>query len=167
MISERYRDLNRQLHEACPTYGTTGVKHVSLISSAISKFSARSLLDYGCGKQTLLAEFPKLEYRAYDPAIPALAGEPEPADIVVCTDVMEHVEPEFVDSVLRHIGTLANRAVVFSISCEEGVRLLADGSNTHRSVHDAEWWVRKLFRIGAVEVHRADAKELVCVVAIC
>ena len=40
------------------------------------------------------------EIKEYDPAIPGKDSLPEPADIVVCSDVLEHIEPNYLLNVL-------------------------------------------------------------------
>lgn len=165
MISEEYRALNAGLHAVSARYGTTAEKHAETILSVIEETGAESVLDYGCGKMTLMPIVRHLvDYRPYDPAIQSVSAMPVSADVVVCTDVMEHVEPEFVDSVIRHIDGLTQKAAVFSISCIPGDRLLPDGSNTHRTVMPPKWWADKLACIGAVEIIHQDAAEVVCVV---
>jgi hypothetical protein len=59
-----------------------------------------SYLDHGSGKETLANALPQFTVRGYDPAIPDLDTHPEPHDLFICTDVLEHVEPEFVDMVI-------------------------------------------------------------------
>jgi hypothetical protein len=69
---------------------------------------------------------------------------PEPADLVVCRDVMEHVEGDCIDAVLVHIARLALRAAVFAIACHPAHQSLPDGRNTHCSIHPPEWWRERL-----------------------
>ena len=59
-----------------------------------------SHLDYVCGKQTLANALPQFTVHGYAPAIPGLDIHPEPHDLFICTDVLEHVESEFVDMVI-------------------------------------------------------------------
>jgi len=59
-----------------------------------------SHLDYSCGKETLANALPQFTVHGYDPAIPGLDIHPEPRDLFICTNVLEHVEPEFLDMVI-------------------------------------------------------------------
>ena len=59
-----------------------------------------SHLDYSCGKETLANAIPQFTVHGYESAIPGLDIHPEPHDLFICADVLEHVEPEFVGLVI-------------------------------------------------------------------
>lgn len=158
MITDAYRRLNRLAHED-PKYGRAARLHGALVQSVINRTKAKTLLDYGCGKQALRDVIQKVVYAGYDPALPGLDARPSTADVVYCGDVMEHVEPEFVEAVLADVVGLARKAAVFVISCAEGNRRLPDGSLAHRSVHPPEWWRAKLEPFGRLEEHRGIATQ--------
>jgi hypothetical protein len=82
--------------------------------------------------------------RNYDPGIPADSALPAPADLVVCTDVLEHIEPEHLDAVLAHIFRLAQRAVFLQIALFPAKKTLPDGRNAHLIVQPANWWLDKI-----------------------
>ena len=44
---------------------------------------------------------------------------PKPADILLCTDVLEHVEPEKTEEVLRHIKSLTLNVATSLIYCQQ------------------------------------------------
>jgi hypothetical protein len=67
-----------------------------------------------------------------------------PADVVVCNDVLEHVEPEHLDEVLKHMASLAKKAIVLTVATVPAVKTLADGRNAHLIVENARWWYTKL-----------------------
>lgn len=108
------------------------------------------ILDYGCGKGNLAAVLTEMSVRGYDPAVVEFAAEPQPADIVVCTDVLEHIEPDCVDAVLAHIASLTKSAALLAIACYPAIKKLADGRNAHLSVHPPRWWGRKLAKHMAI-----------------
>ena len=93
LITPEYRALNAELHARVPAYGTGGHKWASTIREIVQRTGAKSVLDYGCGKGTLRKVRRPIRVHEYDPAIPAKANLPASAGVVVCTDVMEHVEP--------------------------------------------------------------------------
>ena len=141
MISEEYRRQNELLHLADPSYGSgSGLKYAEFVKEAMRRTRSRTVLDYGCGKGSLkkvLGEF----VSNYDPAVPEWSCMPSPADMVVCTDVLEHVEPAHIDAVLAHIRSLSLNAAFFVVACREAKKALPDGRNAHLIVESPEWWI--------------------------
>lgn len=156
LISEDYRRLNAQKHLESQDYGAlAGHIGPSLISMCANN-GFKSILDYGCGKGTLsrVLEGSQLTVAEYDPGIPGKDGEPEPADLVVCIDVMEHVEPEYIDNVLMHIASLSKVAAYFIIDNGPAKAVLSDGRNAHLTVESVEWWKERLlahFNLGVCD----------------
>lgn len=142
-ISENYRDLNSQLHAANKGFGTSGQKWATAVQFLHKKFKINSILDYGCGKQTLGAALPNLNIVGYDPAIPELSKKPTPADLVVCGDVLEHVEPEYIDMVIEDLDKLSNKITFIVLSTRAAKKILQDGRNAHLIIEKPEWWINK------------------------
>lgn len=159
MITDHYRDLNAQLHRERKDYGCYGHQCMPMVMVKCHELQTSHVLDYGCGKATLNQHMP-FHIDSYDPAIPKYAMDPEPADIVVCYDVMEHVEPDMVDSVLAHIATLTKQVALFQIDCREAKKQLPDGRNAHVSLHPPAWWKDRLDQhfevLAAVPVNEQD-----------
>ena len=88
----------------------------------------------------MLALAPDLIIAEYDPAIPGKDAEPEPQDIVVCINVLEHAEPDCLADVLSHIQALSLGGVLFIIDTVPAQKTLADGRNAHLIVEDLDWW---------------------------
>ncbi|MFN9123208.1 MAG: methyltransferase domain-containing protein [bacterium] len=143
-ISENYRDLNRQLHAENNAFGTSGRKWAVAVEFLHARFKISSVLDYGCGKQTLSSALPALNIAGYDPAIPELSAKPASADLVVCGDVLEHIEPEYLDKVIEDLDDLSKKIAFIVVSTREAAKTLQDGRNAHLIVKPADWWVRKL-----------------------
>lgn len=140
MITDEWREQNAQLHARNETYGSkAGQKHNKTIRALMQRFDATTVLDYGCGKGSVRSGLGECVSN-YDPAIPEWSAMPEPADLVVCLDVLEHVEPQFVGNVLDHIRELARKAAWFVVACRKANEHVPDGRNTHASVHPPEWW---------------------------
>lgn len=158
LISDEYRELNRIEH-LDPNYGIAAASQGPLVQKIIRRARAKTLLDYGCGKQSLRKVIRGVQYRAYDPAIPGLDEMPEPADVVYCGDVMEHVEPEYTDAVIEHVVGLAHKAAIFVICCEHGRRILGDGKPAHRNVHPPEYWRKKLLKYGRLDEYPGTSKK--------
>lgn len=146
-ISDSYRDLNAELHASSRKYGSHGHRWAGRVSSFLEE--GYSVLDYGCGKG-MLRQVCGTSICEYDPAIPGKDSEPEAADLVVCTDVLEHIEPEKLDNVLEHLASLTRRRLLFNIATKPAKNhLLPDGRNPHLIVRDAEWWratIERYFR---------------------
>jgi 2-polyprenyl-3-methyl-5-hydroxy-6-metoxy-1,4-benzoquinol methylase len=142
-ISEEYRLLNTKLHQTNEHYGRTGHNFASHVAKLRNLAHAQSVLDYGCGKGTL-AEAVSFEVREYDPAIVGKDKDPQPADLVVCTDVLEHIEPEYLDAVLAHLASLTRLASFFVVHTGLAQKELADGRNAHLIIENSEWWHRKI-----------------------
>jgi 2-polyprenyl-3-methyl-5-hydroxy-6-metoxy-1,4-benzoquinol methylase len=148
IITESYKELNRQLHETNPNYGVSGSKWRDFARN-LSDWGRKPILDYGCGKQTLAKSLgPAYHVTGYDPCIPGLDTTPEPHPIVICGDVMEHVEPEYIEPVLKQIRELTKEKAFFVIALGPSQKTLADGRNSHISQHDADWWRGKLIDAG-------------------
>ena len=135
--------MNENLHNSNRNYGTSGHLYADEILKLCKRANTSDVLDYGCGKNTLANTLPFI-IKKYDPAIRAFHEEPEPADIVVCTDVMEHIEPSLNDNVLIHIKSKCKRLVYFSISTEKAAKHLEDGKNAHINLMNSIQWFNKI-----------------------
>lgn len=143
-ISEEYRNLNAELHKSNELYGTSGKKYANQVHALAMSMQTQDILDYGCGKSTLAANLP-FKIKQYDPAIKKYSALPEPADMVVCTDVLEHIEPEMLGDVLEHLKSLVKRKGFFIIATRPAQKTLSDGRNAHLIVEDARWWLNALW----------------------
>jgi 2-polyprenyl-3-methyl-5-hydroxy-6-metoxy-1,4-benzoquinol methylase len=143
VISSDYVAQNRELHDKNSSYGVSVMRHLDTIKKLYEKIEARSLLDYGCGKGLLAKnlDFPIWEY---DPAIVEKSANPRPADLVVCVDVLEHIEPEYLNSVLEDIRRCVKKVGYLVISTIPAKKFLPDGRNTHLIQENKDWWVNKL-----------------------
>lgn len=167
-ISDYMREQNKELH-ATASYGVSGGKYADEVLSmlfgisSVSKF--HTMLDYGCGrgylKKTLVETFGwKGTIYEYDPSIPEKAELPPSASLVVCTDVMEHVEEGKVDAVLKHIYDCSELMAYISISTRKASKNLPNGKNAHITLHPPSWWIDKVVKIGWERVyHRSYHKK--------
>lgn len=143
VITTDYRKLNENLHNSNKQYGTCGHLYADEVLKICKRLNSYDVLDYGCGKNTLANVLPFI-IKKYDPAIRAFHEEPESADIVICTDVMEHIEPELLDNVLKHIKSKCKKAVYFAIETTEAKKKLNDGRNAHINILKPIEWFTKL-----------------------
>jgi len=65
----------------------------------------------------------------------------------LCTDVMEHIPPDDIDTVLRNI-VLSCRHCYFQISCVPDVMGSLIGEQLHLTVQPYAWWLEKFRELG-------------------
>jgi hypothetical protein len=148
LISDEYRDQLLKMRDPShrPNWGNGGQRHVDTIISIIDTYRIKSLLDYGCGHGMILAKInerlgPKAPALAgYDPGIPERSALPAPAELLVSTDVLEHVEPDLIENVGRHMRQLALRYAYINVHTGPANAKLPDGRNAHLIQKPAEWW---------------------------
>jgi ubiquinone/menaquinone biosynthesis C-methylase UbiE len=144
IITDEYLKLNAGLHAATNDYGARSGRHVLRVMRLLARVRGRTVLDYGCGKGKLVEELRarNVPCQGFDPALPDLwPGPPMPADVVVCTDVLEHVEPDCIDAVLEDLRRCAKRGMLLNVALRpDKTKVLPDGSNPHRIVEPLEWW---------------------------
>ena len=127
-------------------WGKGGTKFLEPIATIARKLDNPTILDYGCGKGKLVEALNQIGYWTvgYDPCHPDWNQEPEPADLLVSTDVLEHIEPACLRDVLFHMEDLAGKAAFLVVSKVPAVKILPDGRNAHLIVEDTEWWLNTL-----------------------
>ena len=169
LISEEYKRLNSKLHSDSEEYGNRNnflCEHLPGSISIIHKlFKCNSVLDYGCGKglivrslQNKLAKH-KISIQGYDPCVRQYESLPSPADIVISTDVLEHIEPDKIDEVLDHISNLTSICCYLVIDLLPAVKSLPDGRNAHIMLETSGWWLNKLSEYFKAGVHLIVEKE--------
>lgn len=137
LITPEYQRLNTELHAKDDDWGRTHQFTVDMVERLVQRYDCETILDYGCGKGILPGA-------RYDPAIPAYAAPPEPADLVVCSAVLEHVEFMSLYPVLNDLERLTKRAVFITITTVPSSKTLGDGRNAHVSVYPVGWWITGL-----------------------
>jgi Methyltransferase domain len=148
LISEQYRKEQEALH-AKGNYGTASLQFGEVVSTLVNRLSALSVLDYGCGSmqnlRNVLRPDHEVSYEGYDPAVEEFSGEPDPADLVCCIDVLEHIEPELLDNVLDHLQRLSPKWAFMTVHTGPARKTLSDGRNAHLIQQPPCWWLPKFF----------------------
>ena len=146
LISDEYRTLLQNYRTKRADWGGTGRKYGEEVAAYAREMGCESILDYGCGNQSLKLTLPRyLRYAGYDPAIEEYSHFPEGEwDLICCIDVMEHVEEDCVDAVLERIHAAAEVGVYFLISLVAAKAVLPDGRNAHITLLEPEEWYEKL-----------------------
>ena len=150
LMSDEYRALMIKTHEMYPQWGNGGKRHYNPLVDLIRANKFETVLDFGCGVgligNTLLAQkvLKPEQLQMYDPGMPQYSAPPRPADLVICTDVLEHVEPEHLDGTLTFLRFLAGKMAYFNIGVTPAAKILPDGRNAHLIVQPPVWWEEKL-----------------------
>ena len=169
--SEDYYDLldsYKELHKEEGKFrGISLVPLVPTLFNIIKENNCKTLLDYGCGKaipyskkecksiglKKPVQELCNLDsFDLYDPAYPKYNKlSKKKYDIVVCTDVMEHIAEQDIDYVLKDILSHSKKTVFLNISCQPALKHFKEGKfkgqNVHVSVFNGHWWSDKVKNI--------------------
>jgi hypothetical protein len=170
-ITEDYQRQQRQMHESKKiNYGTTGEKYGEAVAEMIDLMEVDHLLDYGAGHNLSLRKTLKPErafkYQAYDPGVPELSDNPVPAQMVVCIDVLEHIEPECLDDVLDHLEELTQQVLFATVHTGPAGKVLPDGRNAHLIQQPSEWWLPKFierFHLKGFNARSHTGFEVLCI----
>jgi hypothetical protein len=150
LITESYRQLNQQLHESNPAYGVSGQKYAQIVRALMDQLGTSDVLDYGAGKCTLQRALGQ-PITNFDPCVPGLDTPPRrPFDIVACTDVLEHIEPDCVDAVLADLRRVTHKVCFMVIHTGPAKKFLADGRNAHLIQEGEDWWRPRIVAAGFV-----------------
>ena len=160
IVSEHYIDQLRKFHDRRPTkkaWGATGQRNFGqeVMHYLVKRPKYTTVLDFGAGQGTL-GEFvcenierrsrsAEVEWTNYDPGVRTYDRLPSGRfDLIVSSDVLEHVEPDMVDQTCAWIRDHAMKAIYVHIACDPAGLILPDGRNVHLSCHKLDWWVEKL-----------------------
>ena len=169
--SEDYYELinsYKKLHKEKGKF--QGISLIPLVPTLINitkENNCKTLLDYGCGKavpymkkkckelgiRRPIQELCNLDsFDLYDPAYPKYNKlYNKKYDIVICTDVMEHIAEQDIDYVLKDILSHSKKTVFLNISCQPALKHFKEGKfkgqNVHVSVFDGHWWSDKVKNI--------------------
>lgn len=147
LISDEYRAQQRQLHAERDDYGVASVKFAPLVTHMVNLHKISTLLDYGAGKGRLrdaLNPVSPVMVECYDPGIEEFSSEPDPAELVCCIDVLEHIEPDNLHDVLAHLASKTERFAFLTVHCGPAAKVLPDGRNAHLIQEPPEWWLPQL-----------------------
>jgi hypothetical protein len=164
--SEAWLDLHRQTHARQAVFGTHRHPYlrdtIRRLADAAATSERPSLLDYGCGKGVFLREMAESRLfrytRGYDPAVDAYKSRPaQTYDLVLCLDVLDQVEDEFVEPVISDVAQFAARFALFDVITVQTPAL------AHLNPRSAQTWqqiVSRHMRVADVTVYAASAQEL-------
>jgi hypothetical protein len=148
-------------------WGSTGAKYSGndVVTLLRERPYIRTVLDFGAGKGSLglfiRQHFPEIEWTNYDPGIPEYDTLPTKRfDLVISTDVLEHVEPDSLPNVLATLEGLTGKVLFSDIACFLTGKLFGEGpyigQDLHLIVEEPSWW-REQFK--AINLHEAEYKH--------
>lgn len=150
MISDNYKKILTEIHDTSPFGKRSKVpKH---LAEFINQVKPTSILDFGCGKgklvERLKEDYPDISITGYDPGnrnfSESLDGRR--ADMIISTDVLEHVEPEHIDLTLGYLSH-RSRYIYHLIALSPAKLILSDGRNAHLIQESPEWWRNKFLNL--------------------
>ncbi len=169
-------ELYRQVHEAgldqgagaAPVFAGGSLReHLGIVRRLARHTSAKTVLDYGCGKGLLyrardlplpdgtttpgVREYWNVEHiHLYDPGVEEFATRPAGQfDGVVSTDVLEHIPEEDIDWVLGECFGFARSFLYMNIASYPAKKILPNGWNAHVTIEPPEWWRARIERAAA------------------
>lgn len=158
-LKRNYGKLYQDHHDKYEKHfsGKLGSTQVNEIKQLVEWSQCDRILDYGSGKgfqyihDRVHEQWGGLLPHCYDPGVRQLAKKPEGQFAgVICTDVMEHIDPEDVDTILADIfASLYPTGPVFAyfhISTRPARKTFDDGENVHLTVQPPTWWDAQLNR---------------------
>lgn len=152
--SAEYLQHLKDKHAKEPQYGRGGRTQAGFIAQLMHDFKLTSIMDYGCGKGMLIdgaihslakdhGNQKRIEIFRYDPGMPQWDKLPTKGvkfELVTCTDVLEHIEPEHLLDVLFNINEYASNLVCLVIHTGMAYHALPDGRDGHLIQKPVEWW---------------------------
>lgn len=166
-VAEQERDKYAKMWQR-PEYrgNSPGLRHAAAFLARVEKPAEKTIIDLGCGTGRAARYFADYFKRVYGldicaaldegtgeriHFIQACLWEPFPSwmyemkfDWFYCTDVMEHIPPEYVGSTLDAIVDLNCAGGFFSIAHHEDDCGKLIGSKLHLTVESPEWWREKI-----------------------
>lgn len=151
LITEAYRQQQAQLHAENDSYGSASVAFAPVVAKVMNQYQVAELLDYGAGKLRLSSTISekrlvdhRFKYIPFEPSNPRFSETPEPAEMVACIDVLEHIEPDCLEAVLDDLLRVTKRIGLFTVSTVPAMKTLPDGRNAHLIVRPPQWWLSKI-----------------------
>ena len=151
MISKEYKKMLQREHRRA-SFGKRA-KMPRHLFDFIIHCDPQTILDCGCGKgkliETLKVQFSDKIITGYDPANAEFdySIDDKVYDLIYSSDVLEHVEPEFIDQTLAYLST-KSKYIYHLIALSPAKLILADGRNAHLIQETPEWWKQKFIDHG-------------------
>lgn len=160
--SEKYLEELKKLHSK-KTFGTAALLPQE-VKKIIEEKNIKSILDFGAGKgntsSTIREIFPAIELFTYDPVTFPISL-PDKVEFIYSSDVLEHIEPYFIDKTLRDLADRATRYQYHLIACHPAKKSLSDGRNAHLIIESPDWWKNKIESLNNWKIVYEEIKQYV------
>lgn len=159
MISNNLKKIYEEIHKTTP-FGKRA-KEPEYLKKFISDKNPKTILDFGCGKgnlvKTLQEKYKDIKIYGYDPANPEYDIKLPKVDLIISTDVLEHIEYTQIDETLNLLCSNSKHQYHL-ISCGPAKLILPDGRNAHLIQESPTWWKEK-FRSNGCNIIKEDYRE--------
>lgn len=150
-ITQGYQRLLREQRARQPTWGNAK-RHAAPVALELKLLGIESgtVLDFGAGTGAFKQVFEELTERRfevdnYEPGHLQWAElKPWLYDAVVCTHVLEHVEPPLLAETLDEIRTHAKALIYIEVPHGPATKILPDGRDAHLTQQPPPWWYELL-----------------------
>jgi hypothetical protein len=162
LVTPYYKDQLLKKHAKQP-WGGAGKSWIPLLEKHLDMARVETSLDFGCGrhtyKQAMTELHPHIQVTEYDPGVAGYDALPQGEfDLVVCTDVMEHVEKEYTAATLVALRDYTKRVILFNIETNQCSSTLPDGRNTHINLRHVDEWTLLLNAVFKTAEKRPEFK---------
>lgn len=159
MISDEYKKIYIDIHSKTK-FGKRS-KMPDFLGEFIKLTNPISVVDFGCGKGNLVTKLKEIyqdkSISGYDPANPEFDIALQNVDMIVSTDVLEHIEPNLIDATLKEIADNCTHTYHL-ISCAPAKLILPDGRNAHLIQETPDWWRKRFLDLGFI-IHKEHYVE--------
>ena len=153
MFSDEYLQKLKSLHgNPKKKKGFGGkIKELGNFETYLTKWQPITMLDYGCGKGAILShlqnKYPNIKIEGYDPAVVMFDKiSRQSYECIFSNDVLEHIEPDHIHKVLKHINELSTKYLWLRIDTVPARKVLPDGRNAHLIIENIDWWTNLVNR---------------------
>ena len=173
MISDSYKEQLQLLHGSKRNWGGGGAKNFGdeIRSYLIKRPKYTTVLDFGAGQRKLgkfvtddlqrRSRAKEIVWTDYDPGVVGIDRLPSGRfDLIVSSDVMEHIEPDMVEQTCEWLRDHATKAIYMHIATMPSGVILPYGRNAHLSCHKIAWWLDQLVGEGWQLMYYHDAWQV-------
>ena len=143
LVTDYYRSVLEKEH-AQGEWGEASKHYADTVHRLMIKWHQNEILDYGAGAGNLgiilKNLMPDVIVHNYEPGIAKWNHTPNPCNMVACIDVIEHIEPECLDDVIKDLVRVINKFAFVTISTVEAHRVLNNGWNAHINLKTQDEW---------------------------